>query len=134
MSDLDLNPDGPHSPDRTREVGQLFDDASRFLCYATMERRGGLTYPADAYVLVADLYAAIGRFPQMCGQIEDFLRAQEATGRLHEDQGRDIATQVGRAVLHLGHAADAARALTRALQAVQADIAGLGVKESPDGT
>jgi hypothetical protein len=132
-TDLNLNPDGPHSPDRTREVGQLFDDASRFLCYATMERRGGLTYPADVYALVADLYAATGRFPQICEQLEAFLRAQEATGCLYEARQRDIGIgiQCNRAAVHLDMAAAHAAALTKALQAVQSDIAGLGVKENP---
>lgn len=131
--DVDLNPDGPHSPERTREVGQLFDDASRFLTYATMERRGGLDYPRDAYPLVADLYAATGRFPQICSQLEDFLRAQEATGKLYEARGRSITAQVDQAAVHLSQARAAAANLTKALQAVQADIAGLGVKEDPDG-
>jgi hypothetical protein len=124
----DLNPDGPHSPDRTREAGDLFDACSKFLTYATMGRAPGLEYPADTYALAADLYSATGRFPQMCEQLGQFILAQAATGRLYEAQGRDITAQAGRALAHLGQAADAARALTRALQSFQADIAGLGVK------
>lgn len=130
----DLNPDGPHSPEHTAEVGQMFDDASRFLTYATMERRGGLDYPADVYALVADLYAATGRFPQMCAQLEDFLRVQEATGRLYEARNRGVTAQLDQAAVHLSQARSAAANLTKALQAVQADIAGLGVKENPDAT
>jgi hypothetical protein len=131
--DADLNPDGPHSRDRTREVGQLFDDASRFLTYAT-NNGCGLDYPADVYTLVADLYAATGRFPQICSQVQDFLEAQWATGRLYEARGRDAAAQIDHAGVHLSQARTAAANLTRALQAVQADIVGLGVKENPDGT
>ena len=129
---ISLNPDGPHSPDLTAEAGQLLDDCSRFITYATMSGKGGLKYPADAYRLVADLYSATGRFPQVCEQLEQFLRAQQATGRLYEARGRDIANQVGVAVAHLVTASAAADVLTRALQAVQADIAGLGVKEDGD--
>jgi hypothetical protein len=129
MTDFDLNPDGPHSPERTAGAGQLFDDCSRFLTYATIKGNGGLDYPADAYRLVADLYAATGRFPQVCGQLEDFLRAQEATGKLYEARGRDTMAQVDRAAVHLSQARAAAANLTKALQAVQADIAGLGVRE-----
>lgn len=33
-----LNPDGPHSPRRTAEAGQLFDDCSRFLIAEGVER------------------------------------------------------------------------------------------------
>jgi hypothetical protein len=132
--DIGLNPDGPHSPDRTREVGQLFDDASRFLTYATMEHRGGLTYPADAHALVADLYAATGRFPQICEQLKAFLAAQCYTGSLYEARGEDVGERVAAAAYHLGLARRAASNLTEMLQAVQADIAGLGVKDNPDAT
>ena len=126
---IDLRPDGPHSPEHTAEAGQLFDDCSRFLTYATMPGRGGLEYPADAYRLLGDLYAATGRFPQVCGQLGQFMQLREAAGRLYEAQGRDIAGQVAAAAAHLAEAAAAAQSLTRALQAVQADIAGLGVRE-----
>ena len=134
MTDFDLNPDGPHSPERTAEAGQLLDDASRYLCYATMERRGGLAYPADAYRLLGDLYAATGRLPQVCDQLRQFLTAQEATERLYEARGRDVFEQVCEARMDLAAAVEAARKLTAALQAVQADIAGLGVKKGTDGT
>jgi hypothetical protein len=128
----DLNPDGPHNPEHTREVANLFDACSKFLTYASMPGRRGLEYPADVYSLVADLYSATSRFPQVCDQLERFLEAQVATGRLYEAQGRVVPVQAGKAIRHLGQAGDAARALTRALQAVQADIAGLGVKEDGD--
>lgn len=133
MTEFDLNPDGPHSPERTAEAGQLFDDVSRFLTYATMERRSGLAYPADAYRLLGDLYAATGRLPQVCDQLRQFLTAQEATERLYEARGRDVFEQVCEARMDLAAAAEAARKLTAALQATQADIAGLGVKEATDG-
>lgn len=135
---IDLNPDGPHSPEHTAEVGQIFDDASRFLTYATMERRGGLDYPADVYALVADLYSATGRFPQMCAQLEAFLRAQEAAGRLYEARHRDapgaVTAAVEAAADHLSQAEGAARTLTLLLRQVQSDISGLGVDETRDAT
>ena len=133
MTGINLNPDGPHSSDHTAELGTLFDDCSRAIVYATMPGKGGLNYPADVYRLVADLYAATGRFPQICEQIEVFLAAQAATGRLYEARGRDVQIQRNRAVVHLDEAAAHAGALTRALQAVQADISGLGAKEDSGG-
>ena len=129
MTDFDLNPDSPHSPERTAEAGQWFDDLSRLLVYASMPCKGGLEYPADAYRFVADVYSATGRIPQMCEQLEAFLRAQVVAGQLYEARGRDIEIQRDRAAIHLGQAAAHARALTRALQEVQADISGLGVRE-----
>lgn len=131
--DLRLNPDGPHSPGHTAEAGQLFDDCSRFLCYATMPGKRGLEYPGEVYRLVADLYTATGRFPQVCEQLGAFLEAQQATGRLYEDRSRDVCAQVEQALVHLDHASAEASKLTRALQAVQADIAGLGVHQCGDG-
>ena len=128
---ISLNPDGPHSSDHTAELGALFDACSRAIVYATMTGKGGVAYPSDVYRLVADLYSATARLPQMCGQMEEFLCAQVATGRLYESRGRDIETQCDRAAIHLDQAAAAAGALTKALQAAQADIAGLGVKETP---
>ena len=132
MAEIDLNPDGPHSPERTAEAGQLLDAISRLITYATRPGAGGLVFPADAYTLLAEIYAATGRLPQVCDQLGEFLADQRATGRLYEAQGREVAAQVSAARIHLTDAASAARALTRALQAVQADIAGLGVRDDPD--
>ena len=133
MPYIDLNPDRPHSPERTAEAGQFFDAISRLITYATMPRNGGLAFPSDAYILLAEIYCATGRLPQVCEQVDTFLRAQMATGRLYEArQDREVAGQVAAASASLARAAAAAEELTRALQAVQADIAGLGVREGGD--
>ena len=128
----DLNPDSPHSSERTAELGDLFDQCSRAITYATMAGKGGLEYPADAYRLAADLYSATGRLRQICEQLEQFIRAQAATGRLYEARGRDVEIQRDTAAIHLDQAAMHAHSLTLALQAFQADISGLGVKEGSD--
>jgi hypothetical protein len=127
---IDLNPDGPHSPDHTAELSQLFDDCSRAIVYATMSDKHGLEYPSDVYTLVADLYSATGRLPQVCEQVAQFLHTQAATGHLYEAQGRGVGHQVAEANRHLSDVMVAAQAVTRFLQAVQADISGLGVKET----
>jgi hypothetical protein len=124
-----LNPDGPHSPKRTAEAGQLFDDCSRFLCYATMSEKRGLKYPGDAYKLIADLYSAAGRLPQACEQIGRFLIAQAASPDAYEARGRDPRAQADLAAVYLAEAAAAAHRLTTALQAAQTAIAGLGIRE-----
>ena len=71
--DIDLNPDGPHSPEHTAEVGDLFDQCSHCLTYATMAEKHGLEYPADAYRLLGEIYSATARLPQLCGQLTAFL-------------------------------------------------------------
>lgn len=129
----DLNPDGPHNPERTAEAGQLFDDCSRFLCYATMPDSGGLEDPADAYRLIADIYAATGRLPQACEQIGGFLMAQGRRADAYEARGRNPGEQAAIAAARLADAATAARNLTRALQAAQTAIAGLGIREDESG-
>jgi hypothetical protein len=130
---MDLNPDGPHSPDRTAEAGQMFDACSRFLVYASMREKRGLEYPADAYRLIADIYAATGRLPQACDQIGRFLASQAARSGVYEARGRDPRGQAALAAARLAEAAGAARALAAALQAAQAAIAGLGIREDEDG-
>ena len=126
---MDLNPDGPHSPERTADAGQLLDDCSRYLCYATMSETRGLEYPGDAYRLIADVYAATGRLPQACEQIGRFLEAQAARRAAYEARGRDPGEQAALAAACLAEAAAAAHALTTALQAAQTAIAGLGIRE-----
>ena len=130
---MDLNPDGPHSPERTAEVGQLFDDCSRFLVYAAMRETRGVEYPADAYRLIADIYAATGRLPQTCDQISRFLEAQATRRGVYEARGRNPREQAALAAARLADAASAARTLTAALQAAQTAIAGLGIREDEDG-
>jgi hypothetical protein len=130
---MDLNPDGPHSPESTAEAGQLFDDCSRFLCYASMSEKRGLEYPADAYRLIADIYMATGRLPQACDQIGRFLMAQGRRAGAYEARGRNPSEQTALAAARLAEAAGAAHALTAALQAAQAAIAGLGIREDDDG-
>ena len=126
---MDLNPDGPHSPERTADAGQLLDDCSRYLCYATMSETRGLEYPGDAYRLIADVYAATGRLPQACEQIGRFLKAQADRSGVYEARGRDPREQAALAAARLAEAATAAHILTAALQAAQTAIAGLGIRE-----
>jgi hypothetical protein len=129
MTAPNLNPDGPHSPERTAEAGQLFDDCSRYLVYASMPENRGLEYPADAYRLIADLYSAAGRLPQACEQIGRFLGAQGRRADAYEARGRTPSEQAAIGAARLADAATAAHNLTRALQAAQAAIAGLGIRE-----
>jgi hypothetical protein len=130
---IDLTPDGSHSPERTAEAGQLLDDCSRFLVYASMSEKRGMEYPADAYRLIADIYAATGRLPQAFDQIGRFLGAQADRSGVYEARGRDPREQAALAAARLAEAATAARTLTAALQAAQTAISGLGIREDDGG-
>jgi len=131
---IDLNPDGPHSPERTAEVAAIFDACSRFLVYSTMGSAPGLDYPSEAYRLLGELYSATSRLPQLCGQLAEFLAAQLATGKLGDDSGRDPAVACEGASMHLRLAAERAAGLTASLQDVQRAISGLHVKSGTEGS
>ena len=126
---MDLNADGPHSPERTAEAGQLFDDCSRLLVYATMSDKGGLEYPGDAYRLIADIYSATGRLSQACEQLSRFLQEQAVRNGAYDARGGDPREQAALAGARLMDARAAAHTLTAALQAAQTAIAGLGIRE-----
>jgi len=139
--EIDLNPDGPHSPDRTAEAAEVFDACSRYLVYATMRggqragelpRARGLEYPSEAYRLLGEVYSATGRLAQLAIQLSAFLDAQGQTGRLGDSNGRDVAERIATASFHLGAAHTSAQELTGSLQAAQGAIAGLYVKEADD--
>src|ERR1700733_5899148 len=80
LMDIDLNVDGPHSPERTKEVADLLAECVRYLNYATMSGNG-LTDPADVYYILGALYTGTERLPQLFGNLARLLAAQAATGR-----------------------------------------------------
>lgn len=127
----ELRTDGPHSTAYTREVGDVLAEAVRVLNYATLAEAPGLEYPGDAYTLLAALYTATSRMPQLFGQVAAFLRAQEASGTLGEDHDRPVDVQTGIACGALVTAREHAEALTGSLRAAQNAISGLYVKEDP---
>ena len=120
-----LNPDGPHSPERTAEAAATLDACSRFLVYATMGTAPGLDYPAEMYSLLGELYSATGRMQQLFGQLRVFLRAQAEAGNLGDRSGRDIHLSVSAACGALVEAGHQSAALTSLLQEAQKEIAGL---------
>ena len=132
--DIDLNPDGPHSPERTAEVAAIFDACSRFLVYATMGTAPGLDYPSEAYRLLGELYSATGRMQQLFGHLRVFLRAQAGAGKLGDRSGRDIDLSVSAACGALVEAGNHSAALTSLLQEAQNEIAGLHGKSGTEGS
>ena len=123
---LDLDPDTPHSPERTRHLADVAAGAIRTLNYATLPHRGGLLHPGDAYELIAALAQVAERLPQLCGQIGGFLDDAERAGHLFESSdgpwGGDARAAVEEAIGHLTFAADHARALRAVLRDAQAEI------------
>jgi hypothetical protein len=123
---IDLDPDAPHSPDRTRALADLAAETARTLNYATMPGRGGLAAPADAYELLGQLSTMAHRLPQLFEQIGRFLEGAEVNGRLAETSdgpsGGNVTLAVSTAAGKLNEAADAAVALFGAASAAQSAI------------
>ena len=125
---VNLHVDGPHSPERTKEIADLFAECVRFLNYASMSGSGGLSDPADVYHVLGALYTGTQRASQLFGQLATILDRQAADGVLADNAGADPAHQVADATLHLGDAQQNVDALTNALQNAQQAISGLYVR------
>lgn len=127
-----FNPDGPHSPDLTREAGDQMGELVRYLNRATFGRAGGLEYPGDAYALLGNWAHAAGMMPQLAEQAGAFLGAQGDRAGLYDARGYDPNDQLYVGQSALERAATAAWALCRALQDAQNAIAGVGVRGDED--
>lgn len=124
---LSFSPDGPHSPEHTKEVADLFAECVRFLNYASMSGNG-LTDPADVYYILGALCMGTQRLPQLFGNLSKLLAAQAATGTLGNNRDSSPAVEATEAGYDLLDAAEAAEALTSALKTAQQGISGLYVK------
>jgi hypothetical protein len=131
MPEINLHVDGPHSPERTKEIADLLAECVRFLNYATMSGNG-LTDPADVYYILGALYTGTQRASQLFGQVATILDRQAADGVLADNAGGVPAELVADAALHLGDAQQNVDALTNALQNAQQAISGLYAMGGPD--
>jgi hypothetical protein len=127
-----LRTDGPHSPDYTRELGNVFAEVVRCLNYATRDDAPGLDDVGDACVLLGALYSGTGRLQQLMTQAVAFLEAERDRPGLADDRGRDPAGQIAAAAFHLGAAHQLAVQVTAELWAARHCISGLYVKEGTD--
>jgi hypothetical protein len=132
---MDLSPDAPHSPDRTREAADLAAEALRYLNHATRDS-GALEYPNDAAAVLASLATLASRLPQLLSQISDRFGADLAAGRLTVEYGpyagdpRQAVAMVRRL---LGDASANAGGLSERLDAAHQVTAAIGVTDG-EGT
>lgn len=124
----DLDPDGPCDPQRTAALGRLLDEATRALAHTTMHD-AAIEYASEVYRLLGDLYTAIGRLPQICGQLDAWMHAAHEKGLLREvstgRHGGDTHRAVAELCSHLATAGTSAGQLTRHLQGAQNAIGGV---------
>jgi hypothetical protein len=130
---VSLQPDGPHSPDDTRQAAWAVAGCVRYLNYATGSHASqGLACPADVYDVLGALSAGAGRLDQLFGQLGRWLREQAAAGRVRDVTGADLGGVLAEAGRCLSAASAAAAALTGALASAQGSVADLA-GPAPDG-
>lgn len=138
-TDFDLNPDGPHSPERTRELGNLLAEVVRTCNYATLAEAPGLAAPCDAYELIGSLKVAFERLPQLLAQTGAWLGDQERRRPLGDSYAhidghpQDVREAVEQATGHLGAAAGLVMQVTGHLREAHNLTGGLYVKENAGG-
>lgn len=101
---INLDPDGPHSGEHSREAGRVLEEAIKYLCHATRSGAGGLEDASDADSVLHSLAALARGLPQLLTQVHSHLAALESAGRLADDQHRDPRTQVATAAYGIGGA------------------------------
>ena len=119
----DLNIDGPHSPDNTREAAALLPEVTRFLNHATGNHAAAaLEFPSDVNSVVGNLASMAAHLPQLLGQLTAWLQNQNAAGRIYIDhagrsrsRGSDPTSAVTEAAAALLDATGAAGRLYDAL-------------------
>lgn len=119
---IDLRPNTAHSPERTKELGDILGEVLGTLAYAVAQNRGGLEYAGDVYDLLANLYLALDKVPTITDRASAFLRSENGRGRLVRDDGADAAGDVIHAVDCLDDARRAARALAESLRLAQSAL------------
>jgi len=110
-----------------RDTAERAAEAVRLLNYLTLPGDGapGLEFPSDIYDIVARLKTATQRMPQLLGQMSGWLAAQEESGRVAHDSGRDALGYVTEVRAALAEAAEFAGLLEEALNRAHNASSGL---------
>jgi len=87
VNEIELNPQGPHSPEYTLHLGNAFCDVVRVLNYATFAGADGLEQPADVYALLGSLARGAAGLGQLLTQAGTFLQRQAERGELRISYG-----------------------------------------------
>ncbi len=126
-----------------RPVAELANDAAeaiRSLNHATFPGSDQLTYPADAYDILASLSLLAARLPQLLGQLDRFVSREVDAGRVVVDGGEYVGDPQAAAAV-TSHWLDQARivadrlhhTLDRAQQAA-AHLAAAETEDSPNAS
>ncbi|MFD7163129.1 hypothetical protein [Streptomyces violascens] len=111
--------------DTPRDFAAQAAEAIRSLNHATQNAKGALTYPGDAYKVVAMLTLLAARLPQAFEQLSAFLGALAKTDKVTADYGTPD-DHLGEARSALGSAAIIAQTLSEFLDRAHGELAPLG--------
>lgn len=126
VRELEARLDGPHADEHTAAAAWLAAEAIRYLNYASGSHSPmGLVFPSTVYSIAADLSAAAARMPQLFGQLEQWLAAQDAAGMLGTDDGVPASDVVAAARANLTSASAAASHLSGYLDGLHNGISTL---------
>lgn len=106
-------------------------EAVRSLNHATQLIKGELTYPSDAYDVVASLKTLTQRLPQSFDQLAAFVERLGKTGNVTADHG-DPDEHVSEARSALASAYLVAETLTEHLDRAHSALSPLGFRDSDD--
>jgi len=106
---------GPYADPCTIAAADLAAETIRYLNYAVP--RGGITEPATAAAVIANLAAALYRMPQALTAISEWLQAESAAGRIADDHRRSPAQLTARIRAAISQATENAGELSSILTA-----------------
>lgn len=118
---------------RPQALADQAAEAIRNLNHATQSFKEELTYPSDAYEVVASLKALTQRLPQSFDQISRFLGALAKTGSVTADHGAPD-DHLAEARSGLASAALIAQTLTDHLDYAHSALGPLGYRGPTDDT
>jgi hypothetical protein len=128
--------DSPAGEPTLAQLGEQAADAVRTLNHLTRPGVGAVLQPAQVSDLVAALAGVAGGLPQLLGQLDRWLVAQQRAGRLRvdawEDSPPDPAATVAAATDCLARASRCAHDTGRALDAAHQHLALLARTGHPD--
>jgi hypothetical protein len=111
---VNLDTDAPRTPEYVQEVADALAEAARVLNHATMSHEA-FRYPSEVDRLVRCLATTASRFPQLLGQVSQWLAVENAAGRVAM-AGIAYEGRVDAAVTATWQALDQAAALAMQLQ------------------
>lgn len=99
MTEVDLNPDNAHHPERTARTADVMSDCVRILNYAVAH--GGLHHASDGYRLLGELREAAWREVELLDRLARWSREQATMGAWKVDpmgKPEEIGPRVNRAI------------------------------------